>query len=378
MHLLLLLGLIATAVTPAIAASSSTVAPANAATPAVSRAVFGHTPDGVEVSSYTLVNRGGSRATILTFGAILADLRVPDAFGHFTGVVREIKASETGFTRGFAQSGAVFGRVANRTSNARFSLEGVTYTLAANDGPNHLHGGRVGFNRRVWSSAVPDETKPSVVLTLVSPDGDEGYPGTVTVRVTYTLTDDHTLRIAYDATTDRATPLNLTNHAFFNLRGSGDVLDHEVEIAADRVAETSERLIPTGKLLPVRGTAADFTQPMRLGARADQLGPRGRYDHPFVLGDGMSKDLRFAARVTEPQSGRRMEVWTTEPSVQLYTSLLGATSDANRFGFFCLETQHLPDSVNRPEFPSIILRPGQTFRSVTEYRFSALPVAAGR
>lgn len=345
--------------------------PAQSLSTGVTRGVFGRTPDGVDVESYTLRNGRGAVAKVITYGAILADLQIPDRTGLRVGVVRETVASEKGFAQGFSQAAAVFGRVANRISQARFTVDGVEYRLKANEGPHHLHGGSRAFNRVLWRATVPDPKRASVELHYVSRDGEDGFPGTLAVTVTYTLTDDQTLRLDYRATTDRATPLNLTNHAYFNLAGGGDVLDHEMEIAARRIAVTGEDLIPTGALAPVEGTVADFTRPARLAARAGQLTRKSRYDHPFVLDSAVvEQGLRFAARVVEPESGRRMEVWTTEPCLQLYTSPLSEQPVIARVGFFCLETQHVPDSVNRPEFPSTLLRPGDVFLSTTEYRFS--------
>ena len=345
-----------------------------AARPAVRRSVFGRTADGVEVESYTLANRAGSTAQILTLGAIIADLRLPDRTGVFSGVVQKITPDPAGFEKGFKNAAAVIGRVANRISDARFTLDGRTYPLAANAAPHHIHGGPRGFDSRVWRAEIPDPAQAAVRLTLVSPDGDQGFPGTLTVSVTYTLTAENTLRLDYEATTDRPTPLNLTNHAYFNLGSGGDVLDHEVLLAADRYTVVDAALIPTGEIAPVRGTPLDFTVAARLGARVPALTafyPKSRYDHNFVInrppGDTA---LRFAARVYDPASGRQLEAWTTEPGVQLFTSPLSAEPVIARIGFFCLETQHYPDAVNRPEFPSTILRPGETFRSATEYRFT--------
>ncbi|MBC7368247.1 MAG: galactose-1-epimerase [Undibacterium sp.] len=343
------------------------------ARPAVRRAVFGRTADGIEVESYRLTNHRGASAKIITFGAVVAELRVPGRDGVSSGVVQEIVPGAAPFDARIKNSAAVIGRVANRIAGARFSLDGHDYVLPANDGPNHIHGGVRGFARVLWRADVPDAAHtPSVRLTYVSADGEEGYPGTLTTTITYTLTEENTLRLDYTATTDKATPINLTNHAYFNLGSGGDVIDHEVMIDADRVTPVDAQLIPTGELAPVAGTALDFTAPTRLGARASQLkGPRIIYDHNYVLnrpaGDA---SLRFAARVTDPDSGRQMEVWTTEPAVQLYTSPLRDRPPYGPPGFFCLETQHFPDSVNQPAFPSTILRPGQTFRSTTEYRFT--------
>jgi aldose 1-epimerase len=271
------------------------------------------------------------------------------------------------YLKGFGGAAAVIGRVANRIAKARFTLDGVEYKLAANSGSNHIHGGRVGFARVVWQArALPArDDAASAQFTYVSRDGEEGYPGTLTVRVTYTLTDANELRLEYEATTDKATPVNLTNHAYFNLAGFGDVLDHELWLAADRYTPADGELIPTGEIASVKGTPLDFTTSTRVGARIEQLKPRPNgYDHNYVINGG-GQSLVLAARVTEPRSGRVMEMRTTEPGVQLYTG-----NHLQHRGL-CLETQHYPDSVNQPQFPSTILRPGQTFRSTTSFVFSA-------
>lgn len=350
---------------------------ANAAGPAtaagVQRAIFGYTPDGAEIEVFTLTNRHGATARVITYGATLTSLRVPDRDGNLMSVVREILISDQGPDGNFRQSGAVFGRVVNRIANARFTLDGREYSLATNMKTHHIHGGRKNFSRVIWQARPPNPVRPAIELTYLSPDGEEGYPGNLTAHVTYTLTDANVLRIDYRATTDKPTPVNLTNHAYFNLAGAGDVLDHELTVNADRYTESAEYLIPTGKIKSVRGTALDFTRPQPLGARVAQLRANRRYDDNFVLnrpaGDA---SLLFAARVREPRSGLTMEVWTTEPGMQLYTSPLASSADAApSFGYYCLETQHFPDSVNHPEFPSTILRPGDTFRSTTEFRFTA-------
>ena len=332
--------------------------------------------DGTVVEAFTLTNSRGASARIITYGAIVADLRMPDRAGKLAGVVREILPSEQGFQRGFGSSAAVFGRVANRIAGGRFRLDGREYQVTRNAGQHHIHGGVKNFSRVIWQatpSTNPDG--PAVELRYVSADGEEGFPGTLATTVIYTLTHENTLRIAYRAKTDKPTPINLTNHAYFNLAGGGDAVGHELTLNADRYTVVDADLIPTGEIKSVAGSALDFRQPALLGARHAQLAPGRRYDHNFVLnrpaGDA---SLAFAARVVEPASGRVMEVWTTEPGVQLYTSILpppAANEPAARAGFLCLETQHFPDSVNHPHFPSTILRPDQEFRSTTEFRFSA-------
>jgi aldose 1-epimerase len=342
---------------------------------AVKRDVFGRTADGTIVEQFTLTNTRGALAKVIAFGAIVADLRMPDRDGRMASVVREIVASEQGFQRGFASSAAVFGRVANRIAGGKFTLDGREYEVTRNAGAHHIHGGAKNFSKVVWRATIPPPGKePRVELTYVSADGEEGFPGELTAVVTYTLTNENTLRIEYRATTTKPTPVNLTNHAYFNLAGSGDAVDHELTLNADRYTVVDPDLIPSGEIKSVADSALDFRQPFALGARAAQLAPARRYDHNFVLNRRGGDPLSFAARVREPGSGRVMEVWTTEPGVQLYTSILtppAANEPPNRAGFLCLETQHFPDSVNHPNFPSTIVRPGKEFRSTTEFRFSA-------
>jgi len=335
---------------------------------------FGNMPNGTVVKLFTLRNANGMSAKIMTYGAILTELRVPDRHGVATNVVLGAGTLDQ-YLKGFRAPAAIMGRVANRIAGARFTLDGVQYKLAANNGTNHIHG---VFDRRVWQAkALPSgEGRAAVQLTYLSKDGEEGYPGNVTVKVTYTLTDDNELRLDYEAATDRATPVNLTSHAYFNLAGGGDVFDHELWLAAARYTPTDDALIPTGQIATVKRTLLDFTTPTRIGARIAQLDPKpGGYDHNFVLdgepgqpavvSSGNGKPLVLAARVREPLSGRVMEVRTTEPGVQLYTG------NHLKHAALCLETQHYPDSVNHPDFPSTILRPGQTFHSTTTFAFSA-------
>jgi len=326
---------------------------------------FGKMPDGTAVKQFTLHNAKGMVAKIISYGATITELQAADRNGALTNVVLGAATLEE-YLKG-VNAASVIGRVANRIAKARFTLDGLEYHLAANNGPNHLHGGRVGYAKVVWEAKAlpPRNGEGSIQLTYQSKDGEEGYPGNLHVQVTYTLTDDNELRIEYEAKTDRATPVNLTNHAYFNLAGQGDVLDHELWLAADRYTPADEELIPTGQIAEVKGTPLDFTKPARIGARIEQLKPKpGGYDHNFVINNG-GKSLVLAARVAEPKSGRVMEVRTTEPGVQLYTG------NHLKHGALCLETQHFPDSVNQPKFPSTILRPGQTFSSATVFAFSA-------
>lgn len=322
---------------------------------------FGKTADGAAVKQFTLRNAKGMTVKGITFGAIITEIQVPDRNGATINIVLGADSLDR-YTRGFPAA-AVLGRVANRISKARFKIDGVEYKVTANSGQNHIHGGRKGFASVVWrAEPLPaSDTQAGVRLTYRSADGEEGYPGNLTASVTYSLTDQNELRLDYEATADKPTPVNMSNHAYFNLAGGGDVSGHELWLAADRYTPTDAQLIPTGEIASVKGSALDFTTPALIGARGDQIKPRPNvYDHNFVInGDG--KSLVLAARVREPKSGRVMEMRTTQPGVQLYTGNPGT---------FCLETQHFPDSVNHPEFPSTILRPGETFKSTTSFTFS--------
>jgi len=339
----------------------------------VQKSVYGQLADGTEVDLYTLTNAQGAVLKVITFGATIVGLSVPDRDGKMANVVLAAN-SLAAYQRG-AQAASVMGRVANRIAGAAFTLDGHDYTLFANDGVNTLHGGKIGFSKVVWQAEIPPANKtngPALKLTYLSKDGEEGYPGNLTVSVTYTLTEQNVLRLEYTATTDKPTPVNLTNHAFFNLAGGkGDSNGYVLMINADEYTVADAALIPTGEIKSVKGTPLDFTQPTALGARADQLAAR-HYDDSFVL--NRDKDagaaLTLAARVTEPASGRSMEVWTNQPGIQLYTSQLGPGGrPARGAGFIVLETQHWPDAVHHANFPSIILRPGEIFKSETEYRF---------
>ena len=315
------------------------------------------------VKQFILRNGRGMVAKVITFGAIITEIDAPDRNGVLTNVILGADSLDR-YLKGPTPPSAIMGRVANRIAKARFTLDGVEYKLAANLGANHIHGGRKGFGQVIWQGlALPAARRgPAVRLTYFSHDGEEGYPGNLTVRVTYTLTDDNELRLDYEATTDKATPVNLCSHAYFNLAGSGNVLGHELWLAADRYTPMDAELIPTGEIASVKGTPLDFTVPTIIGSRANQPNQRtGFYDNNFVINGG-GKSPVLAARVRDPQSGRVMEMRTTQPGVQFYTGNPNA---------FCLETQHYPDSVNHPGFPSTILRPGKTFRSTTVYAFSA-------
>ena len=341
------------------------------------------TRDGRPVTLYKLTNSHGVEIDAMNYGGIIVSIRVPDRKGQFADIVLGHEKLE-GYTPNPPYIGAIVGRYANRIANGTFTLDGKTYTLPKNDGPNTLHGGTTRtFDKVVWDGE-PLKDKTGVAFSYLSKDGEEGFPGNVKVKVTYTLTDGNALLIDYEATTDKATPINVSQHSYFNLKGegNGDILDHEVMINADRFTPVDKNLIPTGELRPVKGTPLDFTTPTRIGARIDdsyeQLVLGHGYDHNFVLNHKPEQNgLVLAARVTEPGSGRALEVWTTQPAVQFYTgnfldgSVTGKEGHVykRRYGF-CLETQHYPDSPNHPDFPSTILKPGETFHQKTVFKFS--------
>ena len=341
-------------------------------------ALFGVLPDGTKVEIYTLTNRHGVEIRTIPYGAIIVSIRVPDRRGHLDDIVIGHDTLD-GYLNASRFFGAVVGRYGNRIANGRFTLDGKTYELAVNNGPNHLHGGVKGFDKMLWTVVRHDAA--SMTYQRVSPDGEEGYPGRLDVSVTYTLTEKNELRLDYQATTDKATPINLTQHSYFNLAGDGsrDILDHVIEINANRYTPIDATKIPTGQLAPVANTPFDFRTPRAIGARIGVENPQlqfgGGYDHNFVL-NRTGPGLVWAARVYEPTTGRTLQVSTTEPGLQFYSgnnldgSITGKSGHVykTRYGL-CLETQHFPDSPNHPNFPSAILRPGQTFRSQTIYAF---------
>jgi aldose 1-epimerase len=342
--------------------------------PSVQRSDFGKLPDGTPIDLYTLTNINGLVAKITNYGTIITEWHVPDRSGKHGDVVLGFD-NLAQYLKGHPYFGATVGRVANRIANGRFTLDGKTYQLAVNNGHNHLHGGLKAFDKAAWK-AEP-QSGAAVKFSHTSADGEESYPGKVDVTVLMALTDSNEFSIDYTAVSDKPTPLNLTNHSYFNLAAEGDVLNHELVIAADHFTPKNENSVPTGEIRPVKGTPMDFTKPHPIGSRFSQLQekPVG-YDHNFVLNGG-GKSLALAARVFEPKTGRVMEVWTTEPGVQLYTSNFFDGSLIGKRGIvyrphtaFCLETQHFPDSVNHPNFPSTILRPGQTYRQTTVHKFT--------
>jgi aldose 1-epimerase len=343
----------------------------------LSREPFGTTADGKAVESFTLRNDCNMTVQIITYGGIITSLRVPDRAGRLADVVLGFNTLPE-YLAGHPFFGALVGRYGNRIAGARFTLNGREYRLAANDGANHLHGGLAGFDKKLWEAEpIRDEREVGVKLTYLSPDGEEGYPGNLAATVTYRLNGQNELSVHYEATTDRPTVVNLTQHTYFNLagEGSGTILEHEMMIQADRVTAVGPDLIPTGELRPVAGTALDFRTPKAIGAEIAQV--PGGYDHNYVLNkDGREPSL--AARVREPHSGRVLEVFTTEPGMQFYSanfldgSLKGKAGAAyGEHSGFCLETQHFPDSPNQPAFPSTVLNPGETYRHLTIFKFSA-------
>lgn len=325
---------------------------------------FGKTKTGEVVRLVTLRNAKGMSAQIISYGAIIKKLQAPDRNGRLANVVLTTDSMEK--FENFNGAAAVIGRVVNRIKGASFELDGKTWQLAANEGKNSIHGGRKGFAQSVWTVEKP-ESKPgesAVRLTYTSPDGEEGFPGTLRTSVTYSLTDANELRLDYEAVTDKPTIANLTNHAYFNLAGGGTALDHVLWIPATRYTVSGKDLIPTGEIRPLKDTPMDFSQPRRIGERIAEVKPlTGGYDHNYILEGG--KTLKPAARLTDPKSGRIMEVSTTQPAVQLYTgNHLGLTA-------VCLETQHWPDAIHHPHFPSIVIRPDSPLRETTVFAFKA-------
>lgn len=373
-----------TTANPPTMATDTTHAVTAAATPPTATP-FGKTKEGIAVQLFSLTNAHGLKATISTLGGTLTSLLVPDKTGKLSDVVLGFDNLE-GYTSDLFLKenpyfGALIGRYGNRIKGGKFTLDGKAYALPINNAPNSLHGGLLGFNRRVWTAKPGIAADgPTLTLTYQSKDGEEGYPGNLAVTVVYTLTTKDALRLDYTATTDKPTVLNLTNHSYFNLSAGQvkDVLGHEVMIKAERFTPVDNTLIPTGELKPVAGTPFDFRQPHLIGERLKQVpgAAPGGYDHNWVLADQMRSGIEQAVQVYEPTSGRTMDVYTDQPGVQFYTgnflkgNLIGKGGAAyGQHSGFCLETQHFPDSPNEPKFPSTVLRPGETFHSTTEYRF---------
>ena len=345
----------------------------------ITKSDFGKTQDGKAVELYTLTNKGGLVAKVTTYGALLTEMRAPDRDGKVGNVTLGFDNLDA-YLAGHPFFGATAGRYANRIAKGKFSLDGKEYTLKTNNGPNHLHGGEKGFDKVVWTAKpLEGPDGPAVEFSYRSADGEEGYPGNLDIAVTYTLTHDNELRFDYKATTDKPTVVNPTNHSYWNLAGesAGSVLSHVLTIDADKYTPVDATSIPTGELKPVEGTPFDFRKPTPVGARIGQLDndPQG-YDHNFALNHPAGQ-LGMAARLEDPKSGRVMEVWTTEPGVQLYTGNYLDGKQKGREGrpyekhaALCLETQHFPDSPNREAFPSTRLNPGSTFTSRTTHKFS--------
>lgn len=339
---------------------------------------FGTTTDGQEITQFTLANANHCQVQIINYGAAITAIAIPDHKGQIADIVLGYDTLK-GYENDTAYFGAIVGRYGNRIQNGRFTLNGQTHVLATNNGPNHLHGGPQGFHKMIWQAQTTDK---GVVLTHISPDGHEGYPGTLTATVAYTLTEQNELKIQYHATTDRPTIANLTNHSYFNLAGTGSILDHILTMKASHFTPVDSTLIPTGEIRPVHNTPMDFTTPTRIGGHIDntdeQLQHGGGYDHNWVI-DDWNKTLREIVYVHDPKSGRTMTVSTTEPGVQFYTGnfLNGTQIGKNQTAYqqrtgFCLETQHFPNSPNQPDFPSTELKPDQAYTSETVYKFSTI------
>ncbi len=357
--------------------------PAGKGTSNVEKKAYGTMPDGAPIDIYTLTNAKGMQAAIITYGGAVASLTAPDRAGKYADVVLGPDSLD-GWMKQTAYLNALIGRYGNRIGHGKFSLGGKQYTLPKNDADNTLHGGPAGFDKRVWTAAEAKSPDGAALeLTYVSKDGEAGFPGTLTAKVVYTLTDNNELKIDYTATTDKETVVNLTNHCYFNLagQGEGDILQHQVTINADRFTPVDSGLIPTGELRPVAGTPFDFTKSTAIGARIgqdDQQLKFGQgYDHNWILNKGAG-GLTKAAEAYEPGTGRVLEVWTTEPAMQFYTgNFLDGTVHGKggktypRRSAFCMETQHYPDSPNHPAFPTTTLEPGATYHTTTMYKFSA-------
>ena len=335
---------------------------------------YGKTAAGQNIDLYTMTNSNGLKVKIITFGGYVTSLQVPDNNGKSADIVLGYDSLEQ-YVNDSAYLGALVGRYANRIAKGKFTLKGVEYILAKNNGPNHLHGGIKGFHRVVWNAQpVKDPAGDSLKLTYLSKDGEEGFPGNLSCIAIYTLTNNDELKISYEATTDKTTIVNLTSHCYFNLAGhdSGDILSHELMVNADNYTPADETLIPTGQIAPVKGGDVDFTKPTIIGSRIAKV--PGGYDHNFVL-NNKKGTLGLAARVYEPKSGRIMEIYTTEPGIQFYSgnfldgSAKGKGSVYNKHNGFCLETQHFPDSPNKPNFPSVVLNPGEKYKHLTVHKF---------
>jgi len=357
---------------------TTTPAKKEAANMNITKQPFGQTPDGEKVDLYTLTNANGLQLKVMTYGGIVTELRVPDRDGKLGDIVLGYDNLDD-YIKANPYFGALIGRYGNRIGEGKFTLDGTEYTLATNNGPNHLHGGIKGYDKVVWKAEpVNIDEGAALKLTYLSKDGEEGYPGNLSCTVIYVLTNKDEWKIQYEALTDKPTILNLTNHSYFNLGGhdSPDTLGHELQINADNFTPVDAGLIPTGEIKPVKGTPMDFTQINTIGSRIAQV--EGGYDHNYVLNKpDDQKQLSWAVTVTEPATGRQMQIFTTEPAVQFYSgNFLDGSNEGkgavyNKHAGFCLETQHYPDSPNKPDFPSVVLRPGEKYTHLAVHRFSA-------
>jgi aldose 1-epimerase len=343
----------------------------------ISQELYGALPSGEDVQLFTLSNTRGLIVRVMSYGAAIVSIDVPDRNGTAVDVTLGFDTLQEWVEKNVPYFGVVVGRVGNRISNAAFTLDGVRYLLSENTPPNHLHGGMVGFDKQLWTAEQVNTVHgDGIKFTYTSPDGEQGYPGTLTSSVTYVLTDDNALYLIYSATTDMPTPINLTNHAYFNLTGDGSqsILDHVAMINADSYTAVDDTLIPTGEIASVENSPFDFRVPTAIGARINRV--PGGYDLNYVL-NKEGRELSLAGRVTDPGSGRFIEVQTTQPGMQLYTgnfldNIAGKSGTVyNKHAAFCLETQHFPDAPNQPNFPSIILRPGEEYAEATIFTFGA-------
>ncbi|WP_053094143.1 aldose epimerase family protein [Cellvibrio sp. pealriver] len=349
-------------------------------TTAISQKIFGTTPAGETVTEFTLTNKQGSSVKIITLGGIITEWHMRDKNGELADVVLGFDTLKPYLDIG-PYFGALIGRVGNRIANAQFTLDGTTYLLGANNGSNNLHGGPIGFDKKVWSATAADhENGPVLTLRLLSEDGDQGFPGNLNVMVTYQFTHNDEIIVDYFATTDKATPVNLTQHTYFNLAGKGDILNHQMQIFADHINAVNDIQIPVGEPMPVANSPFDFRSPRAIGecinADHEQIKNGFGYDHNFLINQNAYKELTLAARVEEATSGRVLEVFTEEPGVQFYSgnfldgSLTGKGITYQKRTGFCLEPQHAPDSINQPQFPSIVLRPGEEYKTRTIFKLS--------
>jgi aldose 1-epimerase len=342
--------------------------------PGISKASFGNV-DGKEVYLYTLTNNKGNQVKVTNYGGIMTSWTSPDKSGKVSGILVGFD-SLSSYLQQPPYFGALIGRYGNRIAKGKFKLDSVEYTLATNNGKNHLHGGNKGFDKVVWDAVIVNDTTPTLLLSYISKDGEEGYPGTLKVNVRYTLTNDDEVEIEYNAETDKATIINLTQHNYYNLTGdvSNTINDHKLMIAADNYTPVDSTLIPTGKIEPVKGTPFDFTNAEKIGARIDQV--KGGYDHNWVL-NRKDNSMQLVAVLSDAVSGRKLEVYTVEPGLQFYSGnflngkfKMAGDKPVNLHTALCLETQHFPDSPNQPSFPSTVLRPGEKYHTVTKYKLS--------